>query len=59
LTRDGTKQEQANQRSAVEEDQAAAAASEAVGILFVLRTGIAWEDLPQELGFGSGMTVLA
>ena len=26
------------------------------GILFVLRTGIAWEDLPQELGFGSGMT---
>lgn len=26
------------------------------GILFVLRTGIAWEDLPLELGFGSGMT---
>lgn len=26
------------------------------GILFVLHTGIAWEDLPQELGFGSGMT---
>lgn len=26
------------------------------GILFVLCTGIAWEDLPQELGFGSGMT---
>lgn len=26
------------------------------GILFVLRTGIGWEDLPQELGFGSGMT---
>ena len=26
------------------------------GILFVLMTGIAWEDLPQELGFGSGMT---
>lgn len=26
------------------------------GILFVLRTGIAWEDLPQGLGFGSGMT---
>ncbi|MDP9912457.1 transposase [Variovorax boronicumulans] len=25
------------------------------GILFVLRTGIPWEDLPQELGFGSGM----
>jgi len=26
------------------------------GILFVLLTGIGWEDLPQELGFGSGMT---
>jgi transposase len=26
------------------------------GILFVLWTGIGWEDLPQELGFGSGMT---
>ncbi|MGW4037759.1 IS5 family transposase [Streptomyces sp. NPDC004778] len=26
------------------------------GILFVLRTGISWEHLPQELGFGSGMT---
>ena len=26
------------------------------GILFVLRTGIPWEELPQELGFGSGMT---
>lgn len=26
------------------------------GILFVLRTGIPWEDLPQELGCGSGMT---
>jgi transposase len=26
------------------------------GILFVLRTGIPWEDLPQEMGFGSGMT---
>lgn len=26
------------------------------GILFVLRTGIAWEHLPQELGCGSGMT---
>ncbi|WP_435827573.1 transposase, partial [Actinoplanes philippinensis] len=24
------------------------------GILFVLYTGIGWEDLPQELGFGSG-----
>ena len=26
------------------------------GILFVLITGIGWEDLPQELVFGSGMT---
>jgi len=26
------------------------------GILCVLHTGIPWEDLPQELGFGSGMT---
>jgi transposase len=26
------------------------------GILFVLRSGIAWEDLPQEMGCGSGMT---
>ncbi|WP_425512496.1 transposase, partial [Xanthomonas translucens] len=26
------------------------------GIVYVLRTGIAWEDLPQELGYGSGMT---
>lgn len=26
------------------------------GIVFVLYTGIAWEFLPQELGFGSGMT---
>lgn len=26
------------------------------GIVFVLRTGIPWEDLPQELGYGSGMT---
>ena len=26
------------------------------GILLVLRTGIPWEELPQELGFGSGMT---
>jgi transposase len=25
-------------------------------ILFVLTTGIAWQRLPQELGFGSGMT---
>lgn len=28
------------------------------GILFVLYTGIRWEFLPQELGFGSGMTCL-
>ncbi|MFF4060816.1 transposase [Streptomyces sp. NPDC001668] len=26
------------------------------GILFVLHTGIQWEYLPQEWGFGSGMT---
>ncbi|GAB1820034.1 hypothetical protein HerbRD11066_31980 [Herbidospora sp. RD11066] len=26
------------------------------GILFVLHTGIAWEHLPQELGYGSGVT---
>jgi transposase len=26
------------------------------GILFVLKTGIAWEKLPQEMGYGSGMT---
>jgi transposase len=26
------------------------------GILFVLRNGIPWEMLPQELGCGSGMT---
>ena len=26
------------------------------GVLFVLHTGIGWEHLPQELGFGSGMT---
>ena len=26
------------------------------GILFVLHTGIAWQDLPQSLGYGSGMT---
>src|SRR5438093_12110939 len=26
------------------------------GILFVLRTGIGWEQLPQEMGCGSGMT---
>ena len=27
-----------------------------VGIVFVLRSGIPWETLPQELGCGSGMT---
>ena len=26
------------------------------GILFVLHTGIPWQDLPPELGFGSGVT---
>lgn len=26
------------------------------GIVFVLRTGIPWEQLPQEMGCGSGMT---
>src|SRR6266851_2990793 len=26
------------------------------GILFVLKMGIPWEDLPQEMGCGSGMT---
>jgi len=26
------------------------------GILFVLKTGMGWEDLPLELGCGSGMT---
>jgi transposase len=26
------------------------------GILFVLVTGIGWEHLPHELGYGSGMT---
>jgi transposase len=27
-----------------------------IGILFVLKTGVPWEDLPQEMGCGSGMT---
>ncbi len=27
-----------------------------MGILFVLRSGVPWEMLPQELGCGSGMT---
>ena len=27
-----------------------------IGILHVLHTGIAWEDLPQEYGYGSGVT---
>ncbi len=26
------------------------------GIIFVLKTGIPWEDLPQEMGCGAGMT---
>ena len=26
------------------------------GILFVLKTGIQWEDLPHEMGCGCGMT---
>ena len=26
------------------------------GILYVMQHGIPWEELPQELGFGSGMT---
>jgi len=26
------------------------------GILFVLKTGLPWEDLPEEMGCGSGMT---
>jgi transposase len=26
------------------------------GILHVLHTGIAWEDLPREYGYGSGVT---
>jgi transposase len=26
------------------------------GIVFVLKTGIGWEDLPQEMDWGSGMT---
>ena len=26
------------------------------GILFVLRTGISWPELPKEMGCGSGMT---
>src|ERR671933_2029052 len=26
------------------------------GILFVLRHGLRWRDLPQELGYGSGVT---
>ena len=29
------------------------------GILFVLATGIGWERLPQQLGYGSGMTLPA
>jgi len=29
-----------------------------IGILFVLKTGIAWKDLPREMGCGCGMTCL-
>lgn len=29
------------------------------GIIFVLKTGIPWEDLPQEMGCGCGMTCLS
>jgi transposase len=29
------------------------------GIVFVLKTGIDWEDLPQEMGCGSGDDLLA
>src|SRR5215469_16632051 len=29
------------------------------GILFVLKSGIGWEMLPQEMGCGSGMDLLA
>lgn len=29
-----------------------------VGILFVLKTGLPWEELPAEMGAGSGMTCL-
>lgn len=28
------------------------------GIVFMLKTGIAWEDLPREMGCGCGMTCL-
>jgi transposase len=28
------------------------------GVLFVLKTGIPWEDLPEEMGCGCGMTCL-
>ena len=26
------------------------------GILFILKTGLPWEQLPREMGYGSGMT---
>lgn len=28
------------------------------GVLFVLKTGISWEELPEEMGCGCGMTCL-
>jgi transposase len=28
------------------------------GVLFVLKSGIAWEDLPEEMGCGCGMTCM-
>src|SRR3954453_7352254 len=28
------------------------------GIIFVLKTGLPWEELPQEMGCGSGMSCL-
>ncbi len=67
----GDEKKQRSQRGTLEADRGAVTKSQAVpgwgrprlddelalkGILFVLRTGTPWEDLPQEMGFGSGMT---